>query len=99
MIDLYYWPTPNGHRITIFLEETGLEYRIVPVNIREGDQFKPEFLKLSPNNRMPAIVDSDGPGGKPISLLSWARSCSILARRPASFCRLKSARVTKLFSG
>jgi len=68
MIDLYYWPTPNGHKITIFLEETGLEYRIVPVNIREGDQFKPEFLKISPNNRMPAIVDSDGPGGKPISL-------------------------------
>ena len=68
MIDLYYWPTPNGHKITIFLEETGLEYRIVPVNIREGDQFKPEFLKISPNNRMPAIVDSDGPGGKPLSL-------------------------------
>jgi GSH-dependent disulfide-bond oxidoreductase len=68
MIDLYYWPTPNGHKITIFLEETGLQYRIVPVNIREGDQFKPEFLKISPNNRMPAIVDSDGPGGKPISL-------------------------------
>ena len=68
MIDLYYWPTPNGHKITIFLEETGLEYRIVPVNIREGDQFKPEFLKISPNNRMPAIVDSGGPGGKPISL-------------------------------
>ena len=68
MIDLYYWPTPNGHKITIFLEETGLEYRVVPVNIREGDQFKPEFLKISPNNRMPAIVDSDGPGSKPISL-------------------------------
>ncbi len=68
MIDLYYWPTPNGHKITIFLEETGLEYRIVPVNIREGDQFKPEFLKISPNNRMPAIVDSDGPGGKPLAL-------------------------------
>ncbi len=68
MIDLYYWPTPNGHKITIFLEETGLEYRIVPINIRTGDQFKPEFLKISPNNRMPAIVDSDGPGGKPFSL-------------------------------
>ncbi len=68
MIDLYYWPTPNGHKITIFLEETGLQYHIVPVNIREGDQFKPDFLKISPNNRMPAIVDSDGPGGKPISL-------------------------------
>jgi GST-like protein len=68
VIDLYYWPTPNGHKITIFLEETGLEYRIVPINIRTGDQFKPEFLKISPNNRMPAIVDSDGPGGKPFSL-------------------------------
>jgi GST-like protein len=68
MIDLYYWPTPNGHKITIFLEETGLEYRIVPVDIRRGDQFKPEFLRISPNNRMPAIVDSDGPDGKPFSL-------------------------------
>lgn len=68
MIDLYYWPTPNGHKVTIFLEETGLEYKIVPVDIRSGDQFKPEFLKISPNNRMPAIVDSDGPGGKPLAL-------------------------------
>jgi GST-like protein len=68
MIDLYYWPTPNGHKISIFLEETGLEYRVVPVDIRSGDQFKPEFLKISPNNRMPAIVDTDGPSGKPFSL-------------------------------
>ena len=57
MIDLYYWPTPNGHKITLFLEEAGLEYRIIPVNIGAGDQFKPEFLKISPNNKMPAIVD------------------------------------------
>ena len=57
MIDLYYWPTPNGHKITIFLEETGLDYKIVPVNIRKGEQFAPEFLKISPNNRMPAIID------------------------------------------
>ena len=57
MIDLYYWTTPNGHKITIFLEEAGLRYRIVPVNISKGDQFKPEFLAISPNNRMPAIVD------------------------------------------
>jgi len=57
MIDLYYWPTPNGHKITMFVEETGLEYRIIPVNIGAGDQFKPEFLKISPNNKMPAIVD------------------------------------------
>lgn len=57
MIDLHYWPTPNGHKITMFLEEAGLAYKIRPVNIVEGDQFKPDFLKLSPNNRMPAIVD------------------------------------------
>ena len=68
MIDLYYWPTPNGHKITIYLEETGLQYRIVPVNIRKGEQFEPDFLAISPNNRMPAIVDTDGPGGKPISI-------------------------------
>ena len=68
MIDLYYWPTPNGHKVTIYLEETGLEYRIVPVNISKGEQFAPDFLKISPNNRMPAIVDTDGPGGKPIAI-------------------------------
>ncbi|MEO8715504.1 MAG: glutathione S-transferase N-terminal domain-containing protein [Acetobacteraceae bacterium] len=59
MIDLYYWPTPNGHKITMFLEETGLDYRIHPIDISAGDQFKPEFLAISPNNRMPAIVDQD----------------------------------------
>ena len=63
MIELYYWPTPNGHKITIFLEEVGLEYKLVPINIRKGEQFAPEFLKISPNNRMPAIVDHDEPGG------------------------------------
>ncbi len=57
MIDLHYWPTPNGHKITMFLEETGLEYRIIPVNIGAGEQFRPAFLQISPNNRMPAIVD------------------------------------------
>ncbi|WP_405417703.1 glutathione binding-like protein [Marinobacter flavimaris] len=59
MIDLYYWPTPNGHKITIFLEEAGLDYRIHPVDISAGDQFKPAFLAFSPNNRMPAIIDQD----------------------------------------
>jgi glutathione S-transferase len=59
MIDLYYWTTPNGHKITIFLEEAAIAYRIVPVNISKGEQFKPEFLAISPNNRMPAIVDHD----------------------------------------
>jgi GSH-dependent disulfide-bond oxidoreductase len=56
MIDLYYWTTPNGHKITIYLEETGLAYKIIPVNISKGDQLKPEFLAISPNNRIPAIV-------------------------------------------
>jgi GST-like protein len=63
MIDLYYWPTPNGHKITMFLEEAGLEYRIFPVDISAGDQFKPEFLAFSPNNRMPAIIDHAPEGG------------------------------------
>ena len=67
-IELHYWPTPNGHKITIMLEECGLPYEIKPVNIGRGDQFKPEFLAIAPNNRMPAIVDPDGPGGKPISV-------------------------------
>ncbi|HET6374947.1 MAG TPA: glutathione S-transferase N-terminal domain-containing protein, partial [Methylocella sp.] len=57
MIDLYYWPTPNGHKITLFLEEAELAYRIIPVDLNRGEQFKPEFLAVSPNNRIPAIVD------------------------------------------
>jgi GSH-dependent disulfide-bond oxidoreductase len=69
MIDLYYWTTPNGHKITIFLEEVAIAYRIMPVNISKGEQFKPAFLAISPNNRMPAIVDHDPQdGGKPISV-------------------------------
>ena len=68
MIDLYYAPTPNGWKITIMLEEAQIDYKIIPVNLGDGDQFKPEFLKISPNNRMPAIVDSDGPGGEKISI-------------------------------
>ena len=68
MIDLYYWPTPNGHKITIALEEMGLEYNVKPVNIGKGVQFNPDFLAFSPNNRMPAIIDHDGPDKKPISV-------------------------------
>jgi GST-like protein len=69
MIDLHYWPTPNGWKITIMLEETGLPYRVVPVNIGRGEQFKADFLAISPNNRMPAVVDHDPPGGgAPISV-------------------------------
>jgi glutathione S-transferase len=65
-IEIYYWPTPNGHKVTIACEEMGLAYEIRPVNIGRGDQFKPEFTAIGPNNRMPAIVDPDGPGGAPI---------------------------------
>ena len=69
MIDLHYWTTPNGHKITIFLEETGLPYRVLPVNIGKGDQFQPEFLKIAPNNRIPAIVDhAPADGGAPIGI-------------------------------
>jgi GST-like protein len=68
MIDIFSWPTPNGHKVHILLEETGLPYRVHAVDIANGDQFKPEFLKISPNNKIPAMVDSDGPGGKPFAL-------------------------------
>jgi GST-like protein len=68
MIEVYSWPTPNGHKIHIMLEECGLAYRAHPINVGTGEQFKPEFLAISPNNKIPAIVDSDGPEGKPISL-------------------------------
>jgi len=69
MIDLHYWTTPNGHKITMFLEETGLPYQVVPVNLVKDEQFKPDFLKIAPNNKIPAIVDNDPiGGGEPISL-------------------------------
>jgi len=68
MIEVFSWPTPNGHKVHIMLEECGLPYRAIPVNIGAGDQFKPEFLKISPNNKIPAITDPKGPDGKPISL-------------------------------
>ncbi len=69
MIELYYWPTPNGHKITIFLEEANLPYTIVPINIFQGEQFSPEFLRISPNNKMPAIIDHEpADGGEPLSV-------------------------------
>ncbi len=82
MIDLYYWPTPNGHKITMFLEETELPYRIVPVDISKGDQFKPEFLAFSPNNRMPAIIDSaPADGGASISVFESGAILVYLAEK------------------
>ena len=81
MIDLYTWPTPNGHKIHIALEELGLPYTVHAVDIGEGDQFKPEFLKISPNNRIPAIVDQDGPKGQPLSLFESGAILIYLAEK------------------
>jgi GST-like protein len=86
MIDLHYWPTPNGHKITMFLEETAIPYTIYPVNIGRGDQFKPEFLKLSPNNRMPAIVDhAPADGLEPISVFESGAILMYLAQKVRKF--------------
>ena len=85
MIDLYSWPTPNGHKIHIMLEETGLPDRVHPVDIGAGDQFKPEFLKISPNNKMPAMIDSDGPGGKPMSMFESGAMLLYLASKTGKF--------------
>lgn len=84
-IDLYYWPTPNGWKISIMLEECGLPYTVHPVNIGKGDQFKPEFLAISPNNRMPAIVDPDGPDGQPISVFESGAILQYLGRKTGQF--------------
>ncbi|MES2667261.1 MAG: glutathione S-transferase N-terminal domain-containing protein [Pseudomonadota bacterium] len=84
-IDLYYWPTPNGWKITIALAEMGLPYALHLVNIGAGDQFKPEFLAISPNNRMPAITDRDGPDGQPISIFESGAILQYLARKSGKF--------------
>ena len=86
MIDLYYWPTPNGHKITMFLEETGLAYKLIPVNIGKGDQFKPDFLKIAPNNRMPAIVDHEpADKGAPVSVFESGAILLYLAEKTGRF--------------
>lgn len=86
MIDLHYWTTPNGHKVTIFLEEAGLPYRIVPVNISKGEQFKPDFLAISPNNRIPAIVDQEPVGGgAPISVFESGAILLYLAEKTGRF--------------
>jgi GST-like protein len=84
-IDLYFWPTPNGWKISIMLEECGLPYNVIPVNIAKGEQFTPEFLAISPNNRMPAIVDPDGPGGAPISVFESGAILQYLGRKTGRF--------------
>jgi GST-like protein len=86
MIDLYYWPTPNGHKITIFLEEAVLPYTIHPINIGKGEQFAPDFLKIAPNNRMPAIVDHEPKvGGQPISVFESGAILLYLAEKTGLF--------------
>ena len=85
MIDAYSWPTPNGHKVHIMLEECALPYRVHAVDISAGDQFKPEFLRISPNNRIPAIVDSEGPDGKPISMFESGAILLYLAGKTGKF--------------
>jgi len=85
MIDVYSWPTPNGHKVHIMLEECGLPYRVHAVNIGRGDQFQPEFLAISPNNKIPAIVDPDGPDGRPFSLFESGAILVYLASKTGRF--------------
>lgn len=85
MIEVYSWATPNGHKVHIMLEECALPYRVVPVNIGAGDQFKPEFLAISPNNKIPAIVDPDGPDGRPITLFESGAILLYLAAKTGKF--------------
>ena len=87
MIELHTWGTPNGRKVSIMLEECGLPYSVHKIDISKGEQFKPEFLRISPNNRIPAIVDPDGPGGKPISLFE------------SSSCRRSRCRSTRRSNG
>ena len=84
-ITLYYWSTPNGHKISIMLEELGVPYEMRPININKGEQFAPDFLKISPNNRIPAIVDPDGPGGRPISVFESGAILQYLGRKFGRF--------------
>ena len=85
MIDLYYWGTPNGHKISIALEELGLKYQIFPINILENDQFQSDFLAISPNNKIPAIVDQEGPDGQPISIFESGAILQYLGRKTGMF--------------
>ena len=85
MIEVYSWATPNGHKVHIMLEECGLAYRVIPVDIGAGDQFKPEFLAISPNNKIPAIVDPDGPEGKPMSMFESGAILLYLAGKTGKF--------------
>ena len=91
MIDLYTWPTPNGFKVSIMLEECGLDYTVFPIDIGRGDQFEPDFLKISPNNKMPAVVDSDGPGGRPYPLFESGAILLYLAEKTGTFMARETA--------
>ncbi len=85
MIDFYFWPTPNGRKVSVMFEETGLPYALKPLNITRGEQFEPEFLAINPNNRIPAIVDPDGPGGEPLALFESGAILEYLAHKSGMF--------------
>ncbi len=89
MIEFYYWPTPNGHKASIMLEEIDLAYTVHPINIHTGEQFAPEFLKINPNNKVPAIVDTDGPNGKPYALFESGSILMYLAEKVGKFLPLE----------
>ena len=97
MIEFHYWPTPNGHKVTIFLEETGLDYKIFPVNIGKDEQFKPEYLKISPNNKMPAIVDHKPlDGGAPLSVFESGAILQYLALKSHKFYSVEPRHQAKI---
>jgi GST-like protein len=98
MIDLYSWSTPNGQKAHIMLEETGLDYKAHPIDIGEGDQFKPEFLKISPNNKIPAIVDNDGPDGAPVSIFESGAILMYLAEKAGRFMPAEPRARTEMLS-
>ena len=100
MLDLHYWTTPNGHKITIFLEEAGLAYNIMPVNIGKGEQFKADFLAVSPNNRIPALVDhAPAGGGKPVAVFESGAILLYLAEKTGQFLARDPARASTPFNG
>ncbi len=99
MIELYTWTTPNGDKLHIMLEETRLPYRVHPVDIGAGDQFKPEFLKISPNNKIPAIIDIDGPNGEPLSMFDSCAILIYLGKRADNSYRGKLASASQSCSG
>ncbi len=92
MIELYTWPTPNGHKVHIMLEECALDYNVHPIDIGAGEQFEPEFLRISPNNKMPAMIDSDGPGGKPYPVFESGAMLMYLAEKTGKFMPKDMAR-------